>query len=688
MASRQKGQLLRQSSGSKMALREKILDIYDDFFQGKDPSRGNPNFWDELFLLKANVQYIEKLMGNKAPDQLVKLKDNINMLFYHCVMTLKEDHPIRVVNAIQTLCALIRGVHKRTLADHGFDVINILIGFDSAEMIMQSLVERLSLILSGVYSVSLKNLTLRLLLVLSSATDNVSHNTLLEYLMINSVFESILQILANPSSRFNHGYEAVLLLTILVNYRKYESANPYIVKLSILDDELALNGLGCVISQTLADYNSQFKATQDEPVSGGWFSAFSSIVGSMFIADPSGAGQPGVKPDNSILLALYEAVHLNRNFITVLSHNHTGANLPSSTPADTAVPPSPPAVPSAAQTLHQPPGPSSQENPTNILVTFLSYCSMVMQDVRDPARQHNTKLCLIILTCIAEDQYANSFLHDANLTFRVPLYRAPMRHRKQPGEAVNASRPLACALLDLMVEFIMSHMMKNLPLELYNKCLGVVHRILCYQKKCRVRLQYPWKEIWTALISLLKYVMSNESVLSSSFDIFELACKVVNLFNLFITYGDTFLPTPSSYDELYYELIRMHQVFDNLYSMALRHSTNNGDYKVTANKLTSALVNIRAIINHFTPKIDSWSAANKLSALTEDQVLEVVRTNYDTLTLKLQDSLDQYERYAEKPRESAFFTQLVRSIIVEFRKNVSVTNLEQQSVLQEFSMIQ
>ena len=39
------------------------------------------------------------------------------------------------------------------------------------------------------------------------------------------------------------------------------------------------------------------------------------------------------------------------------------------------------------------------------------------------------------------------------------------------------------------------------------------------------------------------------------------------MFNMFITYGDTFLPNPNSYDELYYELIRMHQVFDNLYSM-------------------------------------------------------------------------------------------------------------------------
>ena len=41
------------------------------------------------------------------------------------------------------------------------------------------------------------------------------------------------------------------------------------------------------------------------------------------------------------------------------------------------------------------------------------------------------------------------------------------------------------------------------------------------------------------------------------------------------------------------------------------------------------------------------------------KVLEVVRSNYDSLTLKLQDNLDQYERYAEKPKETAFFTQLV-----------------------------
>lgn len=38
----------------------------------------------------------------------------------------------------------------------------------------------------------------------------------------------------------------------------------------------------------------------------------------------------------------------------------------------------------------------------------------------------------------------------------------------------------------------------------------------------------------------------------------------------------------------------------------------------------------------------------------------MVRSNYDTLTLKLQDGLDQFERYSEQPKEAAFFKELVR----------------------------
>ena len=59
------------------------------------------------------------------------------------------------------------------------------------------------------------------------------------------------------------------------------------------------------------------------------------------------------------------------------------------------------------------------------------------------------------------------------------------------------------------------------------------------------------------------------------------------------------------------------------------------------------------------------------------QVLEVVRGNYDTLTLKLQDNLDQYQRYEEKPKETAFFTQLVGFLKI-CKMNIKINAITRQ----------
>lgn len=114
----------------------------------------------------------------------------------------------------------------------------------------------------------------------------------------------------------------------------------------------------------------------------------------------------------------------------------------------------------------------------------------------------------------------------------------------------------------------MSHHMKKFPYELYELALGVILRVLCHQKRCRLRLSLcPWKELWVALIALLKYLPTIDSSLIRKFDLFALATQAVNILNLFVTFGDTFLPSPQSYDDLYYEIIRMYHVFDNLHAM-------------------------------------------------------------------------------------------------------------------------
>ncbi|ETN66669.1 hypothetical protein AND_001544 [Anopheles darlingi] len=406
--------------------------------------------------------------------------------------------------------------------------------------------------------------------------DNVNENQLIEFIIGQNFFEAFKKVLSDSSLRASHGHDIVTLLTVLVNYRKHESSNPYIVELSLLADELALNGYGQVISCVLTMFCKQHLLNLTElPSSSSWFSSLSNIVGNMFISEE----------------LCYRSQQIS---------------------------------------------------------------SIVMQDHKSELSAINLKLCLLILTCIAEDQYANSMMHDTNLTFKVSLHRAHMRHRKIASEKMSKPQPLATTLLDLLVEFVVSHLLKKFPIELYLLCIGIIHRIIVYQKRCRVRLAYQWKELWTAMISLLKFLIYQEQNLIKRCNFFELALQVVNILNLFITYGDTFLATTNSYDELYYELNREEKVFCELHALVLRYaSLQDCEYKEDVIRLLNALSNILAIIKHFQFKIKEWLASQSLSTPTEQQILEQIQKNYD-LTLKLQDSLDHYERYSERPKHVFF----------------------------------
>ncbi|KAG0726796.1 Armadillo-like helical domain-containing protein 3 [Chionoecetes opilio] len=79
---------------------------------------------------------------------------------------------------------------------------------------------------------------------------------------------------------------------------------------------------------------------------------------------------------------------------------------------------------------------------------------------------------------------------------------------------------------DVMVEFMMSHMMKKLPIELFLLNVGITHRLLCYQKRNSVRLPYNWKDLWAALIALAKFLVTNEAYLAKKMNIFQLANQV------------------------------------------------------------------------------------------------------------------------------------------------------------------
>ena len=139
--------------------------------------------------------------------------------------------------------------------------------------------------------------------------------------------------------------------------------------------------------------------------------------------------------------------------------------------------------------------------------------------------------------------------------------KQPMRHRKVRSCDDGKSRVLACWLFDLITEYMISHMMKDLPVIQHmfvlvkflcffrnlqfvfllqktvfykrsllfrsklkrkvvsffyevnwswktfcRRCVGIIHRLMIYQKRCKIRLNYQWKELWSGELSFLKSV--------------------------------------------------------------------------------------------------------------------------------------------------------------------------------------
>merc|ERR1719153_819511 len=322
---------------------------------------------------------LEGEIGKLQADQLAGMRDNLNALFHECVAHLAHTHQIRVLYALQTLVGVIRAVYKKCVQLSGFDLVNFLIGFDRAEQEMAILLAHVNRFLMVDSPACLKDLCLKLLLVLASGSDNISNNTLVEFLMINSdkLFDSLIQLLTQSGLRSRHGRAAVTVLTLLVQYRKYDSSNPYILRLSILDQELSLHGYSQVVTGSLAEYTQAYEASVAEGTGTGWLGAITNMVGNMFVSEDSQVRNEKMRSHNPALLALYEIIHLNRIFITTLAHYQTEsmleyAELPS--PAerenqDNSLSSSSSSVPTQSEDLRS----------VNLLVTFLEYISIAMQ---------------------------------------------------------------------------------------------------------------------------------------------------------------------------------------------------------------------------------------------------------------------------------------------------------------------
>ncbi|KFD57504.1 hypothetical protein M513_01607 [Trichuris suis] len=666
----------------KSRLKGKVVLMYEQILQEKsDPLPDS--FWSEFFLLRPNCIELIRIIDELPLSSLVNLKFQLNKFVWMCLAVIVGGSDIRSYNAVKTLSVVIKAVAKKKRHLSSFDMVDLLFDNKDAQRAMDVLLllRHICNILVQEGSSTLKCCCLDFLLSMVTCCENINENALIEFLMTEDIFETLLVLLESTAERRLFGISVAVMLTFITNFRKSERNNQFMMSLSILDRDLALNGYSMALASELSAMNLNFKR-QIENHKPSMLASMAHVFNQLFTSTPE-QQVPVVQINVSVLLALYEAVHLNRYFITTL------VTLPL---ADSV----PTASLSEEENGEVVVSDGTSQLGTNLCASFLSYCSCLFYDLKGQRKIDAARLCLIIWTCITEDQYANMLMQDVSLAFKVPLYSRPMRH-KISNDAQVQCRPLAHHLLNLAVDFILSNLMKCFPFDLYQRMLGIVHRIVCFNKKCKVRLDFNLHGLWNALLTLLRFVVVNSQTLLEEGDIFDLCNQVLTIVNLFVTFGDTFLPEAESYDDLYYEILRNSETLQAVCSLcnfkrtacsnvldytyfctAAQYADRSHPFKETARKMQSSCVNIRAILCHLLPKIEALEE----QSLTRQHVLSVVRSSYGSLPLKLQENLDNYPRYQERPDESVFFAHMVKVALEDTRQRLNCTAAQPEVLLE------
>lgn len=615
---------------SKLKLKEKILIWYDHVFNYDEILFQYPNFWDEFFLLRPKYDPLKEKVLNTSAEN----KKCIQLLVDQCLEKIENGSSIQCGNGLQTISILIHSVGLKFKPEHCFEFLDYLFNFDQSDAKIAKLAKCIMQSIETRSPSLIKELSLSVLICCICVRDILEQNPLSTRLLSSRIPTEIINFFSDFNWIYIYGNRLVSSFALFLSMRN--NNNPSLQCLSCLDSALALDGIGSLIEnelkilieKCLSDYALREQQKEDNSP---WFTSY---VSSIFTSDPP---VYNIEVGDSSLLSLFYTLRMNRNFVPVLTQwRARDGNGP--TEQDIGSSGSPP------------------------LATFLEYLSLLQQDMKDESKRTSTLLAFSILTLIAEDQYANTFLHDSSVQFRLRLHRAPLRHRPVKSNDLSSipASTFAAWILELCSEFIISHLMKSFPIDVHILSLGIIHRLLIYQKRTKCRLNYDWRSLWETLIHLLRFIAANETSLLRQFSPQKLNKVILSalvIINIFITHGDIILQTTTKYDELYYELIRLKSVFTQIENYVQKSLKNDIDTE-GSRQLFALMQNIKAIEEHFSPII--------VSGLNEVEILGVIQANYDDLKLRILDGLDNFDKIQVRYLNDLIF-DIVKSIVIKSR---------------------
>ncbi|KAI9469989.1 MAG: hypothetical protein EXX96DRAFT_588317 [Benjaminiella poitrasii] len=625
--------------------KEKFVEISEELFKGTIDSSKSNLFWDNYLILPVNVKCITQLIQSKSEEDLLDIRQNFKELFVACLDKLdlsekdllsSQSEKTRQLNSIALLTVIIRNLYSKKRLTH-FNIISILTGLDEADTLFHRLVGVIQKLIQNPTTLSS---ALQLALVLSAGRDNVNQNGLNGYFMTNDMSIVLFNILVKENVSENDRRDIIMLLGMLSNYNKYESKNPYLSYIKKVKQKNALGDIIRMYTSLFISLRSRYIEINDdeEALSKTFVTYMSRWFSSSAPSAPSEDENAQIlsslpSAQVALMLSLFDLVNTNQHFINMLV---------------TII--------------------DEEKNKVEgtFLTSLLSFASYLFENNRSERTNIYSRLLLTIILRLTEENAVMNYMAKEGTAANVRL----CRQRSPTLPLFKSERSLFCVILDDMLLFVRHNIRKKLDLSSYKLALSVIHRILCFLNKHKIRLEYHWIELWPTLTSTLHFTALRLDDIKYREDFNMYISVLISVFNICVTHGESFLKDTKSYDSLYYEIIRASEDFSKLseHDDCSKQTRTNG---VVRNERTQSIMlnefqNIKLICNHFKPALDEWQVAKNIKFPTPEQVMFVINENYATLELLPLDKLDSYISFNEIPTEMGFFRQVLRVAVIDY----------------------
>lgn len=162
---------------------------------------------------------------------------------------------------------------------------------------------------------------------------------------------------------------------------------------------------------------------------------------------------------------------------------------------------------------------------------------------------------------------------------------------------------------------------------------------------------YHWSLLWQTLLSFLRFLTTYAPWLAvQDPDLPSLINPFLATLALAVISGESFLPDPAAYDDLFYKLVEAGDYlsrFKKAFHMHLRPPSDHSS--ATSNGSTTAPIDILIqVATHYHDLVEAEKGKGRMgNNMSPREVSKVIRQGYDTLSLPAMEGLDRWDRFRE-----------------------------------------